>query len=194
MKDRIMKLCKEAIEKEGNLLECERCNGKCSKCPFDDETCGINKKSKENVKIAEKYIKDHEEDNKMKKSFREVIADIKKGEVWEYQSNIDLFTIRKEESEIEIFWSGSDCTGINFGENEKFTLQRKKYTFTEAFKAYEEGKEIESCVDRCYRHKLRHGEAYYKTNNIAWTNIGNDENIFSVNEIRGEWYINEENN
>lgn len=54
-----------------------------------------------------------------------------------------------------------------------FSIQRKKYSFAEAFKAYEEGKEIESCTNenRCYKLNGRRLCVY-------------------DDEIKGEWYIN----
>lgn len=88
---------------------------------------------------AKHRFEEVKEENKMEKTFREVIADIKEGEVWE----LDQF-------EIECYKTGtivirSTLTGKVFGfeKKDRFKLQRKQYTFEEAFKAYEEGKEIE---------------------------------------------------
>ena len=69
--------------------------------------------------------------------------------------------------------------------NDKFKLQRKEYTFEEAFKAYEEGKEIESCYSQ-YKYKKEGGlDLYSKTGN-EW--YGEDN--FEIDEIRGKWDIN----
>lgn len=54
-----------------------------------------------------------------------------------------------------------------------FSIERKKYSFAEAFKAYEEGKEIESCIN---------SDWYYK--------LGECELLVYAKEIKGEWYIN----
>ncbi|MDB2088298.1 hypothetical protein PM004_03060 [Clostridium paraputrificum] len=54
-----------------------------------------------------------------------------------------------------------------------FSIQRKKQSFAEAFKAYEEGKEIESCIS---------GERY-KLDDIKL--------LVYAEEIKGEWYIND---
>lgn len=76
-------------------------------------------------------------------------------------------------------WRGDD---IDFAQNfstcvdlnAKYKLKRKKYSFTEAFKAYEEGKEIESCIN---------SDWYYK--------LGECELLVYAKEIKGEWYIND---
>lgn len=132
------------------------------------------------------------EENKMQeKTFREVIADIKEGEVWE--SAQDCFQL-KEISCIEgrikfklegVFVEKTDnLNNVDTGEGsgQTFKLQRKQYTFEEAFKAYEEGKEIESCYSGV-TYKLQHGGSDcfgggQKTSTIAFS------------EIRGKWYIN----
>lgn len=124
------------------------------------------------------------------KTFREVIADIKEGEVWEsVQSCFQLKEISCISGQINFKLEGvcidrdnnnSICTGAGAGQT--FKLQRKQYTFAEAFKAYEEGKEIESCYSGV-TYKLQHGGSDcfgggQKTSTIAFS------------EIRGKWYIN----
>ncbi|MGL4571738.1 MAG: hypothetical protein ACRCVJ_11815 [Clostridium sp.] len=119
----------------------------------------------------------------MKKlTFREVIANIKEGEVWESNSKI----IECGHSEITITNKCKQTNeSISFGKTVMYKLQRKEYTFQEAFKAYEEGKIIESCItgDKC---KLG-----------LWCVRGNDKwNApkdlgFTIDEIRGKWYIEE---
>ena len=54
-------------------------------------------------------------------------------------------------------------------------FKRPQYTFQEAFKAFEEGKEIESC------------ESGYIYN----TTEENVEEVFYRREIQGKWYIND---
>lgn len=93
-------------------------------------------------------------EDKMEKTFREVIADIKEGEIWE-GGNPSKIRIRCSPQGIEI--SGLDNWGY-IGKNVIFKLQRKEYTFEEAFKAYEEGKEIESCS---FRYKKINDEILY---------------------------------
>lgn len=107
----------------------------------------------------------------MEKTFREVIADIKEGEVWENEN----FKITLDKSGFNIDYKKEfdiECIGYVFLHCTTFKLQRKQYTFEEAFKAYEEGKVIENCVSsRIY-------------------SLKNPSNLFSANEIRGKWYIN----
>ena len=118
------------------------------------------------------------EDN-IKKTFREVIATIKEGETW-VNDIAPISYIRRREDGI-----------LDFNENEginlfcTYTLQKKQYTFEEAFKAYEEGKEIESCYSQ-YKYKKEGGlDLYSKTENEWYV-----EDRFEIDEIRGKWYIN----
>lgn len=106
-------------------------------------------------------------------TFREVIANIKEGEVWEgkykkiYIQNSILF--------VENINSNFDgVIAVGFVLDEIYKLKRKTHSFTEAFKAYEEGKEIESCIN---------SDWYYK--------LGECELLVYAKEIKGEWYIND---
>lgn len=102
-------------------------------------------------------------ENEMEKTFREVIADIKEGEVWEH-GNIK---IAKRSNSIMF----NTDNFFEIGDSVKFKLQRREYTFEEAFKAYEEGKEIQSAsTDKIY-HKEK-------------------DFLFASYEISKKWYIN----
>lgn len=116
-------------------------------------------------------------------TFKEVIANIKEGEVWENE-NFDI-SLYKGEVSIRFETTESAC-GIYIKEKDKFKLRRKEYTFEEAFKAYEEGKEIESCQ---YRYKKIDNRDYFYSNlSKEWQGDSID---FNLNEIRNKWYINE---
>lgn len=125
-------------------------------------------------------------DNKMEKTFREVIADIKEGEVWESENTLTQIYTRndvliidfKEEVTTEIVKIPADA---------KFRLKRKEYSFEEAFKAYEEGKEIESC-ENGYKY-LQNTFTY--PGNEQWLCFRNSEQMFTTEAIRGKWYIND---
>lgn len=117
----------------------------------------------------EKELKLYEEVKEMKElTFKEVIANIKENEVWESAYSI----VSKLENRIDIEVSGN-CKSIGIGDTVKFKLRRKEYTFEEAFKAYEEGKEIESCFSK------------KKFRIYSW------EDIFNAKEIKEKWYIND---
>lgn len=126
------------------------------------------------------------EENKMEKTFREVIADIKEGEVWESENTLTQIYTRndvliidfKEEVTTEIVKIPADA---------KFRLKRKEYSFDEAFKAYEEGKEIESC-ENGYKY-LQNTFTY--PGNEQWLCFRNSEQMFTTDAIRGKWYIND---
>lgn len=121
------------------------------------------------------------EENKMEKTFREVIATIKEGETW-VNDIAPISYIRRREDGI-----------LDFNENEginlfcTYTLQKKQYTFEEAFKAYEEGKEIESC-ENGYKY-LQNTFTY--PGNEQWLCFRNSEQMFTTDAIRGKWYIND---
>ena len=126
-------------------------------------------------------------EDKMEKTFREVIADIKPGEVWECKE-INRQIVRGDREFIEIRkidGRGFDkAVGLIVG-NEKYKLQRKEYTFEEAFKALEEGKEIES-MNTKYRYKKENGVYLYTLEGEEW----HEEDVFEIVEIIGKWYIN----
>lgn len=117
-------------------------------------------------------------------TFKEVIANIKDGEVWDdgfikiekICGSIRIGNINGEPYKKLVAFVINECR--------KFKLQRKEYTFEEAFKAYEEGKEIESCYSA-----TKFCENEYLTNNVyADWKLGV---AFKCDEIKGKWYINE---
>ena len=76
----------------------------------------------------------------MEKTFREVIRDIKEGEVWERYTRDASIKIKLEDGFI-MMWKNGDLI-FTFGNKYKFKTNKEEHTFEEAFKAYEEGKEI----------------------------------------------------
>ncbi|MEG2289603.1 MAG: hypothetical protein RSC24_06510 [Clostridium sp.] len=128
-----------------------------------------------------------EEDNNMKElTFREVIANIKEGEVWEgYSENI----IGLDDVRFKIEWKKGLRDVIN--PSFVYRLKRNKVSFQEAFKAYEEGKgkEIESCVTNCKYKKEGNVELFKEEKDEEWEPWNSDA-CFETREIRGEWYIN----
>ena len=100
-KDLIIKLCKRIVNNEKlNIGDFEYCDGiDCYKdsCPFAEKFNCILTESRK-LEIAKKYLKDNEvkEENKMEKTFREVIADIKEGEVWESENTLTQIYTRND--------------------------------------------------------------------------------------------------
>ena len=113
------------------------------------------------------------------KTFREVIADIKEGEIWDsgYKE------IRLYNGEIMIVSKDSSFSMV-FYDSTKYKLKRQLYSFEEAFKAYEEGKEIES-VYSLHRYKKENGEDV-----AIFIADWQEFDYFELYEIRGKWYIN----
>lgn len=132
-----------------------------------------------------------EEDNNMKElTFKEVIVNIKEDEVWE-SNDISIF---KTKDDISISWKNDDYdNGVLIFDDEKFKLtKRKEYTFEEAFKSFNIGKEIESCKSKLKYKICEDGliRITNLTNDEKWLR-GNDDNNFTVSEIQNKWYIND---
>ncbi|MDB1935371.1 hypothetical protein PMY12_14945 [Clostridium tertium] len=129
-------------------------------------------------------------EDKMEKTFKEVIANIKEGEVWDdgflkiqmKRGTISIGSLNEEPFKNIIGFVINPC--------KKFKLQRKEYKFDEAFKAYEEGKEIESCEGCKFK---RCDKDVVLIIDFAGDKIkrGSCEELFSIKEIRGKWYIND---
>lgn len=127
------------------------------------------------------------------KTFREVIRDIKEGEVWE--------CTRKDARIKRVRLNGTVDEGLltfDYGEmitedksairsTDKFKLKRKEYTFDEVYKVYKEGKEIES-VHSGYRYKKENGrDLFFSKISETWK----ENNEFKTKEIINMWYIND---
>lgn len=127
----------------------------------------------EKLCFKEQVFKIVKEDN-MKKTFREVIADIKEREVWICEK-FNRKIIKGDDGVIEIRKLNDktfdNISGLIFND-EKYELQRQQYLFEEAFKAYEEGKEIQSVATE----KIYHKEKDF---------------LFASYEISQKWYIND---
>lgn len=122
-------------------------------------------------------------------TFREVIANIKEGEVYIrcYSRNRKIFM---ENGDIVIKNTDGfkwDC--ISETVHEKYELERQKVTFQEAFEAYEEGKEIESCVNNCKYIKEDGIDKFKDLCDEDWQ-VWFGGGGFDFDEIRGKWYIN----
>lgn len=117
----------------------------------------------------------------MEKSFQEVIATIKEGEVWLSDASPISFIRLRANGALDF----NKNMGVNL--NCKYKLQRKECTFEEAFKAYETGKEIESNE---YRYKKINNEDAYFDNRIAEWRRTKYLSI-ELKEIRDKWYIND---
>jgi hypothetical protein len=123
-------------------------------------------------------------------TFREVIANIKEGEVWEgkykkiYIQNSTLF--------VENINSNFDgVIAVGFVLDEIYKLKRKTHSFTEAFKAYEEGKEIECCYGGQILKKENEKDYCFDYEKGKYVPLSFDETFFDITNIRSEWYIND---
>lgn len=127
-------------------------------------------------------------EDKMEKTFKEVIANIKENEVWESDIKIIKCT---NDGNISVRSKIDGKTEImNFDKCNLYKLQREEYTFEEAFKAYEEGKEVES---GSYKYKKCNGADCFKLIRSIKDEWIKCEDGFEIHldEIRGKWYIND---
>lgn len=116
-------------------------------------------------------IEEKESNNMKELTFREVIANIKEDEIWEGRE----YTITLLGNRIAINYNdGDEYNGVYPLIEGTFKLKRPQYTFQEAFKAFEEGKEIESCFSKDIYKKRTNGEPW----------------LMNTEEIKGKWYIN----
>lgn len=121
-----------------------------------------------------KFVDEDKNNCNIELTFRDVITKIKEDEVWE--SECREIKLNNREGVLINNKNGTKSDCYLFPPNEMFKLKRKKYTFEEAFKAYEEGKEIESCVNGEIYNKLKEDKGVDK--------------LFNASQIRGKWYIN----
>ena len=125
-------------------------------------------------------------------NFKDVITNIKEGEVW----LSSVYEIRKDKEGLQIKRLDKNVEqddGIPFmyfyDSNHTFTLQRKQYTFEEAFKALEEGKQIESVISRRGFKSRDICSKYILFDSEIVDRVNDEFRLFSCNEIRGRWYI-----
>ena len=123
----------------------------------------------------------------------EVMVNIKEGQAYKCtRKNARVKAIKRkivDNKDVIEFLVAGKCGYSSFAieVDDTFTLHRKEYTFQEAFKAYEEGKEIESVYSGC-RYKKEKGKGKDTFMYLAdWMEFDSIE----LEEIRGKWYIND---
>lgn len=118
----------------------------------------------------------------MKRTFVEVIMNIKDGETWENE----VKSIERIGGRIDITTKGvSSLRTMCFGNHKSYSLVVESVSFTEAFKAYEEGKRIKSLVTEYEYIKTKKEDAFYNLLLEAWSK----NTSFELEEIRGQWQI-----
>lgn len=133
-------------------------------------------------------IEEKENNNMKELTFREVIANIKEGEVWEsLHKTIEFknnnFIVKSKIKKQNNYFVVNEYT--------TFKLKRPQYTFQEAFKAFEEGKEIESCEsERGFKSK-DNDSVYILMEHEICDRVYNGFRLFSHDEVKGKWYIND---
>lgn len=124
----------------------------------------------------------------------EVMANIEEGQAYKCtRKNARVKAIKRkiiDNKDVIEFLVAGKCGYSSFAieVDDTFTLHRKEYTFQEAFKVYEEGKEIESDFNYYKYKKINGKDMRLKYMGEEW-----EENFggFDMLEIRGAWYIND---
>lgn len=130
-------------------------------------------------------------------TLEEVIVKIKDGEVWECtRKTARVKEIKKNgegENSLIVFNFGclTEDTRASIQGTDTFKLKSKKYTFEEAFRAYEEGKEIECCYGGQKLKKENKKDYYFNYDKEEYVPLSFDEAFFDIATIRSEWYIND---
>lgn len=136
-------------------------------------------------------IEEKESNNMKELTFREVIANIKEGEVWESEMLEIYLDNKTSELVLKHKTNYFNCREIGIKKEKKFKLKRPQYTFQEAFKAFEEGKEIESCEsERGFKSK-DNDSVYILMEHEICDKVYNGFRLFSHDEVKGKWYIND---
>ena len=132
----------------------------------------------------------------MVKTYREVLQDIRPGEIWEcIESDSIIRTIRYYEDEaIEMEYTPSSQSGIFYVDiDKKFKLKKEEVEFEDAIKALKEGKTIESCetlsLYKIRRRCMDDTILTSKQDSPSWLDL--DCN-FKTKEVLGKWCIYEE--
>lgn len=128
----------------------------------------------------------------MLKTFFEVLAIIKEGEAYiNVEEGKRLKKIKRNAHGNIEFMGVVDTmiapTFFSIDPRDKlFKLERKEYSFCEAYIAYKEGKIIKSLESQCCHKK----EGIVKKEwNVANPEKKYDSTTFSINEIEGKWYV-----
>ena len=204
MEDKMLKICDEILDEKWDSSCNISCGGiRCENCFFGD-TFDCDNRNTEMFKSLAKFYKDKHsniiKESNMEKTFKgwEIIKMIAEGELkngdvvieddgsWAYtvlqNCLVDGRNVKEFDSKLE---SGNS----NFCNNNHTYIIKKsriKYTFEEAFKAYEEGKEIESCETGARFIKSDNKDMLYNPT-IGFTPFGRS---FNIDEIRAKWYVN----
>lgn len=130
-------------------------------------------------------------------TLQEVMSNIKQGEIYENKNtaihlNNEGVLIMEEKSRFnntDMNILTASMIAINL--DSEYQLQRKEHTFEEAFKAYEEGKEIECCYGGQKLKKENEKDYYFNYDKEEYIPLKFDEVFFDIANIRSKWYIND---
>ena len=121
-----------------------------------------------------------------KKSFIEVVRDIKQGEVWATRDTLDIETISLSVLGQLVITRRGSKSELFIPTNEKiFTLRKQVYTFNEAWKALQEGKEIQSVRSQLIFKKHR---GIYQVEHLG-VRVEEECLMIDTRDMEEGWYI-----
>lgn len=123
----------------------------------------------------------------MLKTFKEVQEIIKPNQIWESET-AKLYLNKEFDLAIELK-NNESVSGFVISNEAKYKLRRERVTFFEAFKAFEEGKIIESCKSG-WAYQEVNSEYYVKSPHSRYWKPWDDE-TFDILEVKREWFIGE---
>lgn len=200
MKDKMLEICDEILDEKWDS-SCDISCGeiRCENCFFGDTFEVCDNRDTAMFKFLAKCYKDKhsniiKESNKMEKTFKgwEIMKMISEKQIenktnlidneGSYYTVIDGYLLDGKHDRFNYTYETTSSLILD----RTFSIVRKEYTFEEAFKTYEEGKEIESCETGARFIKSDNKDMLYDPT-IGFTPFGRS---FNIDEIRAKWYVN----
>lgn len=122
-----------------------------------------------------------------KKTFQEVVRDIKKGEVWTTHEMFDIETVSlTDNGQLVITRRFNERTdGLYIPTTKVFVLRKQIYPFNEAWKSLQEGKEIQSVRSKLKYKKVK--DAYSVGHKDFW--VEEESIMMNIKDMEEGWYV-----
>lgn len=184
MEDKMLKICDEILDEKWD----SSCNISCGEIRCEDCFFGDTLSYKDNHQAN--IIKE----SNMEKTFKgwEIMKMISEKQIenktnlidneGSYYTVIDGYLLAGKHDRFNYIYETTSSLILD----RTFSIVRKEYTFEEAFRSYEEGKEIESCETGARFIKSDNKDMLYDPT-IGFTPFGRS---FNIDEIRAKWYVN----
>ncbi len=201
MEDKMLKICDEILDEKWDSSCDISCGGiGCENCFFGDTFEVCDNRDTVMFKFLAKGYKDKHQANiikesNMEKTFKgwEILKLISEKQIenktnlidndGSYYTVIDGYLLDGKHDRFNYTYETTSSLILD----RTFSIVRKEYTFEEAFKSYEEGKEIESCETGARFKKIDNKDMLYMPDINMFSSLGRG---FNIDEVRGKWHIN----